>query len=727
MKIDEYLIMSYYNFGFQNSSGSFPTVLFRDNFTNALTTIVSDTREADPTGAWDIVNTYRTLNTGLGTLEVSGTDGTIYRENYLITQSQYTPSAGFVSKVTLTPQETAFLHYITLNNDAFNDSAAAFRIQNEEIKPVFNSNYTSASTAPAMGTCVNGTRTTISMVWIASDFVAFVQDGNIIGVMPEQSISDVNYSLDVRSGDVNYHQCLIGNLAGNWATNYGIADYHKADNFTTSTTSFTHSADFVIGVNMVTLPTSSQINIFFRQQDASNYWRVSIYSTGVVAIAEVVAGTPTFRSTSGAVGADGQYIQIHAVDEQIDVYVDGSLECTYASAANFKTETSGAVNNVASIGGEFNDFVALPYTLGTTEANELDDPTTVLFQDDFYREADNLGEWNVVDPNEPFSISGGTLNLDLATAASSVSANHLQSASNLSVIAGLFVKANAIFDNSSGNNRWQILLAREGFASGSRITGIQHHSSNISGLVTTNNPNGIPARVPIWTFADSTEYNVGFVMVSSNLTAMVLRSGNDWNILGVYPIQQTLNSDARLIINTNESDQTQLINRIVTAQLTGDWATDYGIATDRLAGSVSAGTTFIHEADCNLSWVVTNPPSSGSYIVRFRYQDTDNHWRIIVTTSGTLRLTEFVAGVATTRATGATVMTGGEFVQIVIEDENIIGYVNGSQEWAYASASNFKTETDGDVWTLGTDGALDDFTALPYTLSSALAGQLSYI
>lgn len=154
-----------------------------------------------------------------------------------------------------------------------------------------------------------------------------------------------------------------------------------------------------------------------------------------------------------------------------------------------------------------------------------------------------------------------------------------------------------------------------------------------------------------------------------------------------------------------------------THQLPAPWDTDYGIATERLAGARTAGDTFTHEADCLIEFELTLVPSGLTVDVFFRIQDASNYWRIRIPSTGNLTLAEIVAGVPTNRATASGVLSGGERIVIVCEDEIIKAYYDNISTWTYSSAANFKTETNGELETEGTGGSVSDIISWPRTLS----------
>ncbi len=143
------------------------------------------------------------------------------------------------------------------------------------------------------------------------------------------------------------------------------------------------------------------------------------------------------------------------------------------------------------------------------------------------------------------------------------------------------------------------------------------------------------------------------------------------------------------------------------------------IATDVLSGSVSAGTTFTHEADCIIEFVVTDLGTAANTKIKFRQQDANNYWSISIWQTGTFRLIETIAGANTVRANGGDgTLSGGERCVIISDGSTIKGYANSTLTWTYTSATNFQSETSGKV-ELNTGGVVSDIITWPRTLSGA--------
>lgn len=144
----------------------------------------------------------------------------------------------------------------------------------------------------------------------------------------------------------------------------------------------------------------------------------------------------------------------------------------------------------------------------------------------------------------------------------------------------------------------------------------------------------------------------------------------------------------------------------------------YGLATDILPGPIAASTTFFHEADCNIEWMQDAIPTALNTLIVFRIQDATNYWVVDIDNAGNLLLREVVGGVSNTRGTAAAALAGGERIVITADDETIRGYYDSTLAWTYASAASFKTETDGEVDAVGTNGWVSHLITRPLDFSA---------
>lgn len=160
-------------------------------------------------------------------------------------------------------------------------------------------------------------------------------------------------------------------------------------------------------------------------------------------------------------------------------------------------------------------------------------------------------------------------------------------------------------------------------------------------------------------------------------------------------------------------------------QLPAPFDSDTGLATDVHAGSVSAGTTFAHEANALIEYTVTMLSALGNIDVLFRVQDASNYWICRTNSSGDISLQEVVAGSATQRSNTAGVVANGHRIVIIADGTTIKVYSNNTLRITYASATNFATATAGEVDALGTGGVVSDLKTWPRTLSGEAAAILN--
>lgn len=168
------------------------------------------------------------------------------------------------------------------------------------------------------------------------------------------------------------------------------------------------------------------------------------------------------------------------------------------------------------------------------------------------------------------------------------------------------------------------------------------------------------------------------------------------------------------------------VDHLRVAQLPAPWNDDYGIATQRLSGSRSPGDMFTHEADCLIEFTVDSLPTSGKIELEFRQQSAGaDAWRVTINSAGDLDLDELNSGTPTNRATSAAVVQAAERIVILCEGTTIKAWANSTLAWTYSSATNFQSETAGELQTEGTGGAVSEIIAWPRTLSGSAANALN--
>lgn len=170
----------------------------------------------------------------------------------------------------------------------------------------------------------------------------------------------------------------------------------------------------------------------------------------------------------------------------------------------------------------------------------------------------------------------------------------------------------------------------------------------------------------------------------------------------VYPAM--MNNDAAVQVdNMRVVDLSTVSVRFVS---------DYALATSRISGAGTSAQTFACNADCILDYTQTTLPSSGSLEVGFRVQDDNNLWKVGVSSTGAITLTERVAGVDTARGTAAGVVSAGHRITVTVEGTTIKVYSNNTFRFTYASAANFQTIAQGKIGTISS-GSISNIVAWP--------------
>ena len=107
---------------------------------------------------------------------------------------------------------------------------------------------------------------------------------------------------------------------------------------------FTHPANFWMWITL-TAPSSGNLDVVFRKQDANNKWILRTTSAGALQIIEVVAGVENLRSgTAGGYIATGTRVMLMADATRIATYKAYAVGANYGSASNFQSATDGEVS-----------------------------------------------------------------------------------------------------------------------------------------------------------------------------------------------------------------------------------------------------------------------------------------------------------------------------------------------------------------------------------------------
>jgi hypothetical protein len=225
-------------------------------------------------------------------------------------------------------------------------------------------------------------------------------------------------------------------------------------------------------------------------------------------------------------------------------------------------------------------------------------------------------------------------------------------------------------------------------------------------------------------FVGGTEYTVALSMRGAGLFYLI-KGGiyTEWTLLWVSSFSTI--SPCFPALSNHSKPLTVDDMRIV--DLPAPWNTDYGLATQRLAGARAAGNTFTHEANCLIEFTVaTLPTISGGIYFDFRQQDSTHTWRVVCRDTGVLDLQEVDGGAPISRSTtGAGTVANGHRVVIIADGATIKAYSNNVLRWTYTFATNFQTTTQGKLVSISTGGAVSDIVSWPRTISGAALSALN--
>lgn len=356
--------------------GEAPLVyLLKDLFTTAESAPLTSPRTCEPgPGTLTIVDTGNTLDISAGkvvpnAVVIGNGDPSIRTTDSLIRST----GAGIIFKGARNYQSVGgattnsiYLGYGVDNTPVFTDMSG-MGITTNEVLGVSTGNIKSSSY-----TVLNNIEFDGFVILRSSGFISVAND-TVLWIDNSQATDPV-------------YPCILGTVAGRapfgfddlkiaqlpapWDTDNGIATQVLSGARSAGDT-FTHEADCLIEAEIATIPSGGQIEIRFRVQDASNYWQVTVDSTGALDLDEVVSGIPTQRGTSAGVVANSDRLVIICDDETIIVYEAGTQRIKYTSAANFKTATSGELETEGP-GGAVTDIISWPRTLSGSALSVLE-------------------------------------------------------------------------------------------------------------------------------------------------------------------------------------------------------------------------------------------------------------------------------------------------------------------------------------------------------------------
>jgi len=209
-------------------------------------------------------------------------------------------------------------------------------------------------------------------------------------------------------------------------------------------------------------------------------------------------------------------------------------------------------------------------------------------------------------------------------------------------------------------------------------------------IATTLNGNYV---VDLEAIVAGVDYQLGIVQRGSGGFALIKGGAfTNWTLVWVFSAETLPN----LFPQFTAYESAGTLDDFRVLDLPPPWNDDYGIATQRLSGSVPVGTAFTHTANCLIEWTQTTLPTAGTYTdVFFRQQDVNNRWLVEIDSAGNFDLLERIGGSYFGRLSfGGAVGTGHRIV-LVVDGTTIRPYINNVAKTPYTSATNFQTATSG--------------------------------
>ena len=195
-------------------------------------------------------------------------------------------------------------------------------------------------------------------------------------------------------------------------------------------------------------------------------------------------------------------------------------------------------------------------------------------------------------------------------------------------------------------------------------------------------------------------------------------------------------ADLRFLAGGGPSSNTYAI-ALFSGGVTEYAVSDAGMAA-AIAAAASGDTIWIPPVNLSNDYIVpagvtvkgqsiSDVVFAGQIELEFRRQDADNKWRVTIDSSGDIGLDEVVSATPTQHDTSAGVVSNGEVVTVITSGTTIKVYEQNVLRITYSSASNFQTETAGELKTLGTGGAVTNNRTFPYTLSGLALDSLTEV
>lgn len=143
---------------------------------------------------------------------------------------------------------------------------------------------------------------------------------------------------------------------------------------------FTHATAFLLYAT-VTLPASGSIEIRFRVQDASNYYRLTISDAGAWNVAEVAADSPTTKG-SGTGVTNGMRVGLRQTPAfNLFVHLGEATGSSWGLDNSFAASTSGLIADLGT-GGAITSLEIYPWALSGTALSEVSAVSTFLSEEE---------------------------------------------------------------------------------------------------------------------------------------------------------------------------------------------------------------------------------------------------------------------------------------------------------------------------------------------------------
>ena len=473
----------------------------------------------------------------------------------------------------------------------------------------------------------------------------------------------------------------------------------------------TATGDFIIQFTLDALPLGDDLQVKFRIQDSDNYWLMEFDagSPSTSNLYEVVGGVATLRAAGSALSA-GSIIYVRTLNQVISWWGGSSSGGLYQRIGNYQSavnfETNRDVDFIDGGAGVITNAYVVEYS------GQLDKQLDFLFDQDSDPEPTLYQDF----------FDGGTI----ANGATRPSGYQLtDSASDFSLADGILSYSNVVGADdpkveSAAITPFAGLLATH------RIAPINSTQFGLLGLATptvSTSLSGdftVPNAVQNWIQANLYD----FIVASDGINNYVLLKDNDvigstnvtgYKLLWVYrnftPPAFDVTHVTRGLLNSGERKIDTMALGIANALRIAN-----SLRTTVIAGSLAAQEVASNTGDWVFNITVTTL-ASDAITIALRLVNASNRWEVDITSAGLVELYERVSGVRTLRGSGGALINGDALTIRAVDD--VISIFTGTTNPTtriinYTSASNYKTESNLSVITLGTGGALDDATVFEY-------------